>query len=670
MLLKYSDKINTAPHLKKYSLSASHNMYKLKILIIAIVLIFCLNSCTPRELPAAVVPGGKMVVGYYPSWAAGRGVFLKDTPFAKLTHINYAFSNVSEAGECILGDTAADVGRIYTAEESITGKDDKDNAAFHGIFNQLLELKKQYPHLKVLISIGGWTWSGNFSNAAKDDASRKRFASSCVDLYLKQYPGVFDGLDIDWEYPVSGGLTKGNAADKANYTLLLQEIRSQLDELGQKDDRYYLLTIAAPSSPGSIGNFDLVGLAASVDWINLMAYDFHGTWDTTTNFNAPLFESAKDPADASLNVDAAVQTYLSSGIPPEKLVLGVPFYGKGWAGVADSDNGLYQLAQGAAPGTYEAGSFDFKDLQKKYLPAWQAYWSEDAQVPWLYDPSSQIFISYDDARSLEAKAGYARDQGLAGVMIWEISQGDATLIDGIYLGFENGGPKKPTAMPRVIVPRPFEASIHQVSGIAIDGNLEDWPASPDFVLDKQEQVVYMATKNSWGGPQDLSAKAWVGWTEEGLYFAFDVKDDIHVQKAVDETLWHGDHMEIQLDTELEKDYDNPGMNYDDFQIGLSLGDLKNVPMTSYAWFNGPNAPGPVEGVQIAFSLTDGGYNLEAFIPTAALPGIALSNGSVLGMNVSPSDTDDAGQGQKVMLSSSKIRTYADPRTFGKITLVK
>jgi GH18 family chitinase len=650
--------------------SGSFAMSKPKILIVAFILILCLSSCAPGAKTVATVPGAKKLIGYYPSWAAGRGVYLKDTPYTRLTHINYAFSNVSESGECTLGDPTADVTRVYAAEESITGKDDKSNAAFHGNFNQLLELKDQYPDLKVLISIGGWTWSGNFSSAAKDDASRKRFATSCVDLYLKQYAGAFDGLDIDWEYPVSGGLTAGNASDKANYTLLLQEIRSQLDELGKQDNRHYLLTIAAPIGPGTIRNFDLPGIAAAVDWINLMGYDFHGTWDSTTNFNAPLFRSADDPSDASLNVDAAVQTYLSSGVPAEKLVLGVPFYGKGWSGVPDIDHGLYQPAQGAAPGTYEAGSFEYKDLQKRYLPTWQSYWSEDAHVPWLYDLSSQVFISYDDERSLEAKAGYARDEGLAGVMIWEISQGDATLIDGIYRGFENGGPERPTPIPTVLVPRPFETSIHQVDGITIDGSLEDWRAPPDFVLDDQEHVVYEVTPNSWGGPEDLSAKAWVGWTAEGLYFAFDVKDDIHLQNAADETLWHGDHMEIQLDTQLEKDYDSPGMNDDDFQIGLSLGDFKDVPMTSYAWFNGPFPPGPVEGIQMAYSLTEGGYILEAFIPVAALPGILLSEGSVFGMNVSPSDADAAGQGQKVMLSTSSIRTYADPRTFGKITLVK
>jgi hypothetical protein len=357
-------------------------------------------------------------------------------------------------------------------------------------------------------------------------------------------------------------------------------------------------------------------------------------------------------------------------VPAEKLVLGVPFYGKGWAGVPDLDHGLYQPAQGASPGTHEPGSYEFKDLQKRYLPTWPSYWSDEAQSPWLYDPVSQVFIGYDDARSLEAKAGYARDQGLAGVMIWEISQGDETLMNGIYRGFEAGGPKKPTPPPKVMAPRPFEASIHKAGEITIDGNLQDWPDTPDFMLDSQEQVVYTAAPKSWNGPEDLSVRAWVGWREEGLYFAFDVKDDVHIQEVADETLWHGDHVEIQVDTQLEEDYDNPGMNDDDYQIGLSLGDFKDVPMTSYAWFNGPHYPGPVEGLEMAYNLTEGGYTLEAFIPAAAFHGLVIQEGSVLGMNVSVSDADRAGQGQKVMLSTSKTRTYADPRTFGKVRLVQ
>ncbi|MHB8088441.1 MAG: glycosyl hydrolase family 18 protein [Anaerolineaceae bacterium] len=649
-------------------------MLKIKILVITLILALCLSGCTSNEvataLPTTAQPTGKMVIGYYPSWATGRGVPLRAAPTRGLTHINYAFSNISTSGECVLGDPAADVDKIYAANESITDSDDINNADFHGNFNQLFELKKQNPQLKVLISVGGWNWSGNFSNAAKDETSRKRFAASCIDLYLKQYAGVFDGIDIDWEYPVSGGLTNGSSDDTANFTLLLNELRLQMDALGETNGEHYLLTIAAPVGPGSIRNLDLPGIAAAVDWINLMTYDFHGTWDATTNFNAPLFRTVNDPADAALNADAAVQTYLAEGVPAAKLVMGVPFYGRGWSGVMDVDHGLYQSTAGAAPGTHEAGSFEYNDIRDRYLPTWQYYWNQEANVPWLYDSASQIFISFDDARSLEAKAGYIKDQGLAGVMIWEISQGDQSLIDGIYAGFANGGPAKPTLMTKVLVPRPFEASLHAVNNINVDGQLTDWSEPPDFVLDQESQVVFTAAANSWSGPEDLSANAWAGWTSEGLYFAFKVTDDHHVQSAADDTLWHGDHMEIQLDTQMDEDYDNPGMNDDDFQIGLSLGNLAQVSSIGYAWFNGAFTPGEIQGLEMAYTMTDTGYILEAFIPLKALSGISLAEGAVFGMNISPSDSDTIGGSQETMLSTSSIRTYADPRTFGKITLVK
>jgi chitinase len=644
-------------------------VFTLTGLIIVLTLSACGTALVPVSTPVPV-PGGKYIIGYYPSWAAERNVFVKDIPANKLTHINYAFSNVSSRGECTLGNAAADVERVYSAEESVSGQSDSKSATFHGNFNQLLELKKQHPGIKVLISIGGWSWSENFSAAAQDDASRQHFAASCIGLYLKQYKGVFDGLDIDWEYPINGGMTPGKLEDKKNYTLLLGELRRQLDELGSTDNRHYLLTVATPIGPGTIRNFELSGIAATVYWINLMSYDFHGSWDNTTNFNAPLFNTPTDPADANLNVDAAVQTYLSSGVPAAKLTLGVPFYGRGWSNVSEVDNGLYQPASGAAPGTWEAGSFDYKDIVKKYLPSYQRHWNADAYVPWLYDPASKIFISYDDPQSLEAKAGYVHDQGLAGVMIWDISQGDETLFDALYKGLEAGGPPRPTPIPVVLVPRPFEKEIHSISAITLDGQLNDWPATPDFVFNDQSQVVYKLTPKSWGGPQDLSAEAWAGWTPDGLYFAFKVVDDIHVQPKADTDIWHGDHMELQFDTLLEKDYTNPGINDDDYQIGLSVGDFANVPPIAYAWFNGPEAPGPLTKIKMAYTHTSTGYILEAFVPKDVLSGITLAEGATFGMNISPSDTDNAGQGQKVMMSTSPIRTYADPRTFGKITLVK
>jgi chitinase len=642
------------------------------------ILLMVLSACGPVPPPSTpvatstplVVPGGKYVIGYYPSWVAKRNVFVKDIPAQKLTHINYAFSNVSEDGKCILGDPKADVERVHSAAESVDGSEDPNAADFHGNFNQLLELKQKYPDLKVLISIGGWSWSGNFSAASQDEASRQRFAASCVDLYLKQYKGVFDGLDIDWEYPVGGGMTAGKPEDKKNFSLLLGELRRQLDELGAQENRHYLLTVAAPVGPSTFRNIEPEAIASTVDWIHLMTYDFHGTWETSTNFNAPLFRASTDPADAGLNVDAAVQNYLSAGVPAEKLVLGVPFYGKGWSGVSDVNKGLYQPASDAAPGTWEPGTYDFNDIQKNHLSDEKRHWSAEAYVPWIYDPQGKIFISYDDAQSLAAKAGYTRDQGMAGVMIWELSQGDESLIDALYQGLSAGGPPRPTPAPTVMAPRPFEKEIHSVSGINVDGKLDDWSGSPDFVLNDKSQIAYSLAPTSWSGPQDLSTEAWTGWTPDGLYFAFKVVDDVHVQTKADSDLWHGDHMELQFDTQLEKDYTNPGMNDDDYQIGLSLGDFDKVPPVVYAWFNGPEAPGLVDSIQTAYTISEDGYILEAFVPKDALAGIALAEGADFGMNISPSDADNAGQGQKVMLSTSSIRTYADPRTFGKITLVK
>jgi GH18 family chitinase len=642
--------------------------------VLSMILSACGAATTPAPTLAPVVPpaatAGKYIIGYYPNWVAERSVVVKDLPADKLTHINYAFSNVSDDGKCILGDPAADVERIFSAAESVSGSDDSNPADFHGNFNQLLQLKQRFPHLKVLISIGGWSWSGNFSAAALNDEVRQRFAASCIDLYLNQYKGVFDGLDIDWEYPISGGLTSGRAEDKQNFSLLLAELRQQLDELGKAENRHYLLTIAAPIGPGNIRNIEPQKIAAAVDWINVMGYDVHGTWDSTTNFNAPLYRSPNDPADAGLNIDAAIQSYLSAGAPPEKLTLGVPFFGHGWSDVPETDYGLYQSAGGAAPGTWEAGSYEYNDIRKNYLSTYQRYWDGEAYVPWLYDPESKTFISYDDAQSIEAKAGYARDLGLAGVMIWELSQGDETLLDAIYKGFESGGPPRPTPVPTVLAPRPFEKEIHAISGITLDGQIDDWPATPDFIFNDPSQVVYTLAPKSWAGIQDLSAEAWVGWTPEGLYFAFRVVDDIHVQPDADSNLWHGDHMELQFDTLLEKDYTNPGMNDDDYQIGLSLGDFSNVPPVAYAWFNGPAGPGAVTAIQMANTHTSDGYILEVFIPKEALVGITLEEGAAFGMNISPSDTDLAGQGQKVMLSTSAIRTYADPKTFGRIVLVK
>ncbi len=361
--------------------------------------------------------GEKRFVAYYTAWSIyARSYYVDKIPATHLTHINYAFANISAGGECVLGDPWADVEKAFTG--------DSWDSPLRGNFNQLKLLKKKHPHLKTLISIGGWTWSARFSDVALTDASRKKFAKSCV-AFMSKYG--FDGVDVDWEYPVRGGMpsNKTRPADRANYTLLLAELRRQLNELGSQTGRKYLLTIAAPAGPSTYVNLELSKIHPYLDWINLMTYDFAGGWSSKTNFNAPLYPPAEDAA-LGLSAHSAVQAYLKAGVPEKKLVMGVPFYGRGWKGVGGGEHGLRSSHSGVPMGTWENGMFDYKDLKANYLGSgYTRHWHATAKVPWLYHPAKKIMISYDDTTSLAAKADYVVKNRLGGVMAWELSCDDS-----------------------------------------------------------------------------------------------------------------------------------------------------------------------------------------------------------------------------------------------------
>lgn len=410
---------------------------------------------TPSSTPAPSVtppvePSAKRIVGYFVSWGVyDRDYHVEDVPADKLTHINYAFANVSADGRCILGDAYADTDKFYEG-------DSWDAGALRGNFNQLQKLKEEHPHLKTLISVGGWTWSGRFSDVALTPQSRATFAQSCVQFMLDY---GFDGIDIDWEYPVSGGLGTNTTRpeDKENYTLLLRELRDQLDAQTAADGNEYLLTIAAPAGPGIYANYELDAIADILDWINLMAYDFHGTWESTTGLHAALHPAGDDPAPdpvvaTQFNVDAAAQAYLSAGVPAEKLVIGTAFYGRGWSGVGATANGLYQSASGAAPGTWEPGNYDYKDIATNLLGSGYArHWHAEALVPWLYSPSAGVMITYDDPESIGHKADYVVSNGLGGAMFWELSgdlpPGPGSLLDALYDGLNDAPGATPTPAP-------------------------------------------------------------------------------------------------------------------------------------------------------------------------------------------------------------------------------
>jgi len=372
------------------------------------------------------------IIAYFPAWGVNNHYFVTDIPAHLLTHLNYAFFHVSEDGRCVLGDEYADTQYMYPG--------DSPDEPVRGNFKQLQLLKQAYPHLKTLLSIGGWTDSANFSDAALTVASRERFARSCVEM-MQQYG--FDGIDIDWEYPVHGGLTPERARpeDRENFTALLAELRAQLDALGG----HYLLTFAAPAPPQIYAHLELDQIGKYLDWINLMTYDFHTIWDTHSNFHAPLYASSTDPAPDDVmrlhyNADAAVRGFLAAGIPAAKIVLGVPFYGRGWSGVPDVNHGLYQPVGGLPEGTQE-GFVGYRDLKARYMPTYTRYWQDEVKAPWLYNADTQIMFGYEDADSLRHKAAYVKAHHLGGIMFWEISldDDDHTLLKTIYEQLQEKG---------------------------------------------------------------------------------------------------------------------------------------------------------------------------------------------------------------------------------------
>jgi chitinase len=379
--------------------------------------------------------GGRRVVAYFTEWSVyQRNYHVAGIPADRLTHVNYAFAKPTADGECVLFDAYAAIDKAYPGDKW-------DQGVLRGSFNQLLVLKKKHPHLRTLISVGGWTLSGPFSDAALTEEKRTKFAKSCAAFMVKY---GFDGVDVDWEYPVGGGLegNKTRPEDRRNFTLLLAALRKELDARGAADRKKYLLTIAAPAGPRTFANLELDRIHAYLDWINLMTYDFHGGWDAATNFNAPLYASSKDPtADETIrkhfNVDSAVKAYLAAGVPAEKIVVGVPFYGRGWGGVKNVNDGLYQpKGPGLPRGTWEDGVWDYKDLAANYVGKYRRHWHDEAKVPWLFDEKGGRMISYDDPESVKIKGEYIRDHKLGGAMFWELSADDAksSLLNALHEG--------------------------------------------------------------------------------------------------------------------------------------------------------------------------------------------------------------------------------------------
>ena len=376
--------------------------------------------------------GDKMVLANFAEWAVyGRDYHVMDIPADKLTHVNYCFAKITSDGEIEVWDTYAALEKQYPETDSW------DVDEIRGNFKQLRLLKEAHPHLKVLVALGGWTGSQYFSDISATEEGRIRFAES-ANRFLETYP-IFDGFDIDWEFPVLDGLTPGKPEDRENFSLLLAQLRETLGP-----DR--LLSAAVNAGPRGIAAIDFREVVKHVDWIGLMTYDFHGTWDPTTGYNAALYNN-NDLLQPQANMDSAVRNLMDAGVPPEMILPGLPFYGRSYAGVPAP--GINQSFTGTGPGTYENGFLDYKDIQQNYVEknGYEYYWDDIAGVPYLYNDAKQEFVSYDDARSIAGKAAYVTEKGLGGVMIWELSTDNGDLIQAVHDGFGNPPPPPPEPGP-------------------------------------------------------------------------------------------------------------------------------------------------------------------------------------------------------------------------------
>jgi chitinase len=431
-----------------------HRVRRVATGAVALALLLSVSLAAPTA-PASAAGRDFVKVGYFTQWSIyGRRFFVKNLhdngTAARLTHINYAFGDVrrdplADAVRCHSIDPWADYQRPFPDAESVDGVADPPGAPLYGNFNQLKKLKARHPDLKVMISLGGWTLSKHFSDGALTAQSRRTLVESCIDLFIEgNLPGttpgagagVFDGIDLDWEWPGSEG-NAGNIIrpeDKRNFTRLVREFRNQLDDLEDDTGEEYELTAFLPAAPAKIdAGFEVRNVFRYLDFGTVQGYDFHGTWESRTNHQSQLHSPAADPDPARFSLDLAIDAYRARGAPARKLVVGIPYFGRGWTGVPSANDGLYQTSTGPAPGTFEAGVDDFKVLATK--PGMRHHDLGNG-AHWLYDGTQ--WWSYDDAVTVARKMLYVRTNRLGGAMVWSLDgddgRGTLTATIDVFLG--------------------------------------------------------------------------------------------------------------------------------------------------------------------------------------------------------------------------------------------
>lgn len=411
---------------------------KLQIFIAAFISMIFMQSVyasdqiCPTPLPKQYknLQPGNMVSAYVANWdmygAASHKIEDIDAIAHRLTHIVYAFMKPDAiTGTCQPHDLWADIGAVDDYQSKVGGN-----------FAKLLQLKQKHPHLKILLSIGGGTYNKKFVTLAKDSVILKKFAKSCVDMldfydhtfkHFKdkivmtthfEYEGLFDGLDIDWEWD-AGSLTP---ALSESFTMFIHELRRLLDIRKKTTDQNSLLSVALQVTPSIYKNLNLKAVSKDVDWFHVMAYDFFGPHNEKIGFNAPICGLW-----SVYSIDGAVKRIMEQGVSPAKMVLCVPLYGYVYENTDGYDAKIDKKNKSKA--------VSYKIIQEKYMnhPDFKKKWDDIAHVPSLYNEKQRTFVSYDEHESITKKVEFAKDKKMKGVVVWRLSGDDNqnTIIQAI-----------------------------------------------------------------------------------------------------------------------------------------------------------------------------------------------------------------------------------------------